>query len=477
MKTAKWLIGISVAALCASSRLGWADVPAPTDGGGDPPLPWSQLDTWAFSGSNWASGLGYPAVAWTNALNVDTWASTLWTTNGLLLDTGDPSLGIPGFLQFNVFEADGTTNLSCSVGAVCFWFSSSWSSVDQGEGATGPGTWGRLIEAGAQDTNNATGWWSLYLDPGGTNLYFSTQAGGVSADYLTAPISWTSNSWHQLVLSYSTTNCALYVDGQLQTNNLTGVFTYPDTNVLASGFYVGSDAFGLTQARGQFAQLSTWTGPLDPSFLVDSYAGGTNAVASWDSGTPHPLYLGNVAHVAVPVAYTGPQISIMNLVAVSAGAAGTSVSFQVGGGTNGPLYSVFMTTNLMTPGRSSPWQWLTNVPAGQTLCFTNLPWSRACFILGTPSDSDGDGLTDAYDTLVLHIPSNCYTNLSMDAFGTPMAWYLAHNLDPLAKGVATADADHDGLLNWQEYLWGSDPQTPEGFSLWISGLGIGPGIP
>ena len=473
METARWLMCISVAALYTGSRPVLADVPAPGDNA--PPLPWFQLDNWAFSGSNWASGLGYPAVAWTNAVNVDTWASTYWATNGLLLDTGDPSLGIPAFLQYNVVESDGTTNLCCEAGAVCLWFSSSWSSADQG--GTGPDTWGRIIEVGAQDANNATGWWSLYLDPGGTNLYFSVQAAGLSTDYLTAPISWTNNSWHEIVLSYSATNCTLFLDGQLRTNNPTGLLYSPDSEVLAGGFFVGSDASGFRQARGQVANLSTWTGLVDPSFLVGTYTAEANIIASWDPNTPRPLDLGAAWYVTVPILYNGPRVSIANFTAVPAGPAGTAVSFQIGGGTNGVLYDVFMTTNLVAPGANTLWQWVTNSSAGQWLNFPSLPWTNAFFILGTPQDTDGDGLTDAYEILVSKTSPTNYTMWSSDGYGTPDAWYLAHGFNPLARGVATGDSDHDGLLNWQEYQWGSDPRTPEGLSIWVSGLGSWSGVP
>jgi hypothetical protein len=58
---------------------------------------------------------------------------------------------------------------------------------------------------------------------------------------------------------------------------------------------------------------------------------------------------------------------------------------------------------------------------------TNLPSSSAMLILGTPLDSDGDGLTDAYELLVSH------TN--------------PHK----------ADSSGDGMLDGWKVLWGLDP--------------------
>jgi hypothetical protein len=64
-----------------------------------------------------------------------------------------------------------------------------------------------------------------------------------------------------------------------------------------------------------------------------------------------------------------------------------------------------------------------------------------------------------------------------DGFGTPAAWYWQHGLNPLAKDIALQDPDGDGLLNWQEYLWGTDPQSSEGFSVWVSSPAGYSGIP
>jgi hypothetical protein len=64
-----------------------------------------------------------------------------------------------------------------------------------------------------------------------------------------------------------------------------------------------------------------------------------------------------------------------------------------------------------------------------------------------------------------------------DGYNTPAAWYWQHDLNPLASGIAAQDPDHDGLPNWQEYLWGADPQAPEGFSVWVSSPGGYSGIP
>jgi hypothetical protein len=55
-----------------------------------------------------------------------------------------------------------------------------------------------------------------------------------------------------------------------------------------------------------------------------------------------------------------------------------------------------------------------------------------------------------------------------DGYLTPAAWYVQYGLNPLTLGIGTQDANSNGLLNYQEYLWGSDPVHAQGFSVWVS---------
>jgi len=64
-----------------------------------------------------------------------------------------------------------------------------------------------------------------------------------------------------------------------------------------------------------------------------------------------------------------------------------------------------------------------------------------------------------------------------DIHGVPWGWYVEHGLSPLGPGIGPGDADGDTLLNWQEYQWGSDPQEPDGFSVWVSSPAGYAGIP
>lgn len=84
-------------------------------------------------------------------------------------------------------------------------------------------------------------------------------------------------------------------------------------------------------------------------------------------------------------------------------------------------YDLFATTNIMTMVsglNATNWVWLFRTESGQTnnLTLTNLWPDLGFFRLGTMLDSDGDGLTDAYEQLVSHTDP---ANPDMDNDGLP----------------------------------------------------------
>jgi hypothetical protein len=98
---------------------------------------------------------------------------------------------------------------------------------------------------------------------------------------------------------------------------------------------------------------------------------------------------------------------------------------------------------------------------------TNSAWASEGAVLGaTNQDWTPVAVTVGERTNSLFFRALIWTDF--DGYGTPAAWYLQHGLNPLTPGIATQDADQDGLLNWQEYRYGGDPQSAEGFSVWVS---------
>ena len=448
--------------------------PGPGGGSGGPTN--TPLDSWTFyDRTNWTSDLGYAPVSFTNLAY-----SNLGDFLTLVLDTN-----LPAWLRYNVREADGTNNLTVGNGSVALWFGPGWASTNQG--GTGPGEYGRLFEVGAYTTNCSYGWWSLYVDPAGTNVYFSAQTNDLSGtitNYVSAPISWTSNYFHFVAITYSPTNTVLYLDGALATNG-PGVTVYPGASVLTNGFWIGSDSNGVSQAHGMFNMVATYDYPLssndvqqifhweymwigiNPFNTAMQLSSATSNPSDWPvfnviSGQGNLQSLGSASGC-----WSGAnpcQVWITNVTATAASNATMDVTFTIAGGQSGYWYDVFANSMLSFGSNGVPWAWMGQGSACSTYKL-NVPSSTCFVILGTPLDSSGYGLTDAYESLVAKVSPN---GAQTDSYGVPYAWYAQNGLVPIMAGMAGADPDHDGLLNWQEYLWGTKPTVSEGFSIWVS---------
>jgi len=475
--------GLMVALLSLGSTAGLAQLPPGEDGGSSPAG--TVLQSWSFfDHTNWTSDYDYAPVTFTNL-----GFSQLGNFRSLVMDTN-----VPVLLQYHVQEADGTTNFTPDIGTVMFWFATgSWSGSNVG--GSGPGDYARLFEVGSYTTNSSYGWWSLYVDPAGTNLFFSTQTNDLSgsiSNYLTVPISWTTNYFHFLALTYSATNTALYFDGALVTNG-PGVTVYPGLEALTNGLFIGSDRDGNSQAHGLFNNIATCPVPLDANTIAGLFNDYffnyminplNTAMATLKSAGSSPDFSGDSYSAITGAGYmqwvtnlstcvdgtNAMQVWLTNITATAAGDGSMNVTLTIGGGLDDFRYDLFGTGYLQGPLANGYWVWLGQGYHCNT--YTVNVTSRNLFlILGTPQDTDGDGLTDAYETLVSHTdPDQAET----DAFGVPYAWYVQNGLDP---GSALDDPDMDGLLNYQEYQYGTKPQVSEGFDLWIKPSGITSNLP
>jgi hypothetical protein len=347
------------------------------------------------------------------------------------------------WLHYNITENDGTNHFKVERGSVMFWFAPNWSGTNQG--GMGPGEWSRLIEVGSYSTNASYGWWSIYTDPDGVNLYFSAQTNGSGTTYLTAPISWNiTNRWHLIALTYSATNTSLYLDSELVTNGAP-MTLWPGPDVLTNGFFIGSDSNGLSQAHGMFDDLWTYDYPIDQSTVIGQfmYYGAWYFLNPWNranyasahsepTATPYfnPVtgsgYLVQFTNAAPCT--TDDNVWMTNVVVSMATNGTMNVSFAIAGGTEGTLYDVFANSLLdFSATTNAPWAWMGQGHHCTTYMLTNLPPLSTYLILGQPIDSDSDGLTDAMELLVYK------TNPHL------------------------ADSSGDGMLDGWKIVWGFDP--------------------
>ena len=215
-------------------------------------------------------------------------AGVAWTTNNGCTQVPDWSgyavsqTAASGVLAYPL-TSNGTNYLNLANGTVRFWYQPDWSSTQPSEPQ-----YVVFLSAGS-DTNC----WQLWETVFGSNTYFSfttesnecTQMYGFNFGGLNGePVTFQSNLWYQIALTYSPTNVALYTNGvllstvnypqALLTNTPGGgwyeplfdfgegnVF-YPSANQLASfciGYgFNGNYAFGSYPLMGQLDELETF---------------------------------------------------------------------------------------------------------------------------------------------------------------------------------------------------------------------------
>ena len=209
-----------------------------------------------------------------------------------------------------------------------------WSSSSDTNGGFGPQEFGRLFEVGSYTPDSSYGWWSIFVDAGGTNIYLAAQTNDVSSNmtvYLSAPIDWTTNYFHFVAVTYSPTNTALYVDGDLVTNGAP-MTIYPGADVLTNGFYVGSDSNGFYQAHGLFNTVETFNYPLSADDILANF----NYDLTWYRISPWNLAM----ELSSSIAPSTNDLSVQ----FSSGVLSITVPLSTVG-TN-YMFDVFATTNL-----------------------------------------------------------------------------------------------------------------------------------
>jgi hypothetical protein len=122
----------------------------------------------------------------------------------------------------------------------------------------------------------------------------------------------------------------------------------------------------------------------------------------------------------------------------------------------GGVWDIFATTNLAP----TAWQWVYRSAPGQTnVTITGLAYPNEFFTAASTNDTDGDGLSDAFEKFVSHTNPNLY---STDGTGMSDGWEWQNfghiGIDP------NADPDGDGLSNYQEFMGGTNPNVPDNYN-------------
>ncbi len=125
------------------------------------------------------------------------------------------------------------------------------------------------------------------------------------------------------------------------------------------------------------------------------------------------------------------QVWITNVTATAAGNGTENVTFTIQGGQAGYAYDVFATGALQSPISNAVWFWMGQGSSCNTYALP-ITSANAFLILGTPLDSDGDGLTDAYELLISHTdPHNADSNLDE----IPDGWEILLGLNPQTSNL------------------------------------------
>jgi hypothetical protein len=398
---------------------------------------------------------------------------TLWAESwsGYCLDRTSPAV-VPWTIPMAITNRALVDPTS---GAFRFWYQPAF-----GAGA-GPGHVARLLTLASVNSGVAATWLSLVITPDGGTL--SLVCGEDPQPCLTAPVA--IQGWTLITLCYSPTNSAIFVNDTLVASG-PGLSPLPAQLVPYSSLTVGSGPDGLDTAAGQIDELAIFSGKnrfrsltghpfgLSYEFDIAGYWNCYKDVAALGAISAEELAAKAAEREARLAARSllsattlntpldgpdGPDpqppcgtndiydVWITNVTVGYFTNQGWTVSFTIAGGTNGAVYDVFGTPSLspMTNSTWVPWVWLTNGYACDRITVTNQWPGGGFYILGTPLDSDLDGLTDAWERLIGH--TDPYSS-DTDGDGVSDAIEVLQGRNPLVGGAV---ADTGGAIQFDVY--------------------------
>lgn len=300
-------------------------------------------------------------------------------------------------------------------GTIRFWVAPNWTS-----GSRAYKTPGTLAEVCSWIGKQAYPQISIQVTPDG-NAIGVTENGQI---VLGAKIAWTNSSWHQVAITYVADASVLYIDGQAVSKG-SGLVVANTQGT--TGFCLGSDDTGKNQADAAYDEVTTLyypataadisrvylfaaslaaLGPVTAAELAAEQATRTARLASRQLMSANllssplgaqpmglsysDLTTGSFRLIQTAFYFTN-STSISNISLVTIASDQTNLS-----------YDVFRTRMLVSPITNGQWVWVGRGQPGTTLTITNEPMDMAFYIGATTNDTDGDGVTDAYEALVTH---------------------------------------------------------------------------
>jgi len=356
-------------------------------------------------------------------------------------------------------DPNGHLRLLADAGTIRCWYAPAWTSASLG----GQGPQSEACLLGFETSaGRRPGGLALLLNPQGTSLRLALQAGLESATLLEAPVAWTAGEWHQVALAYDHSTTFLVVDGELVAQGAGSLAWAGLGYSLDEAFSLGSNLRGENLAQGAFDELTTfghacrleeiaWSfhyssaqarlGPISEEEEQQMLARRAAAVPAARTGGLRTMTL-----LAEPACPGGCDTLNLRMLRLSDG----NLKLCVCGAQSNSRYDVFYTPNLNAP---IAWTWWARGAAGQTEFLVASPTAAMGFFqLGTMQDTDGDGLTDAYENLVSHTSPSVLSRVDTDGDGLLDMVEIQIGTNPNA-----ADTDGDGLPDGYEVARGLNP--------------------
>ncbi len=241
-----------------------------------PPFPVHAMAFYPLETPPWGDWFGLPARGFTNVNVAPSWD---YAGTALSVDTN-----LPAYVQEEIF-LDGHTNMRFETGSFSLWFQGNWTST--ADGGTGPTNWAALFCVGNWSANAAESAWAIAISPSGTNLVMEAQCSGSNQVVFNVPIDFDAGDFHFLTVTYSLSNCCVYLEGQLVTN--TGpIIYYPSSSDCTNyGMFFGSlSTAGDCQCHGQLQWLATYDYPLSADAVASDYTEVSGYITYWGGSLP-----------------------------------------------------------------------------------------------------------------------------------------------------------------------------------------------